>query len=220
MTLPGCDDGCCDNLGTYVSVFGGLATIHQLENELNIPIVLPGDPDTEFRSFSGDNAEVYGIAIGKVVHQRARMEMDFVYQDDFDLDFYRVEQFDEGVLRNSTLTPVVGEIETYSLMGNFLFDLSPRCVGSANLYGGGGLGIMDINGSASGGGVDYEIDDTAFAYQLIAGVNYAAKSRMDLYTEYKFIGSSVDVFDATNVISLGSFDFETNTVVFGVRIRR
>ncbi|MEM7453389.1 MAG: outer membrane beta-barrel protein [Planctomycetota bacterium] len=219
MSLPGCDDGCCDGLGPYVSVFGGLATIHQLEEEIVTPNVIPGDPDTEFRSFSGDTGEAYGIAVGQIVHQRARTEIEYSYRE-FDLDTFRIEEFTAGVLSSSTTTPITGNVETSSLMGNFVFDLSPRCVGRANLYGGGGVGGMDINGTATDGATDYEIDDTAFAYQLIAGVNFAKNNRTDIFTEYRFTGSSVDVFDVTNGISLGNFDFETNTLVLGVRIRR
>ena len=219
MSLPGCDDGCCDNLGNYVSVFGGLATLHQFEEEIVTPNVLPGDPDTEFRNFSGDTEDAYGISVGQIVHQRARTELEFTYRE-FNLDQYRIEEFTAGVLSSSTTTPITGNVETSSLMGNFVFDLSPRCVGRANLYGGGGIGGMDINGTATDGANDYEIDDTAFAYQLIAGLNFAKSDRIDLFTEYRFTGSSVDVYDVTNAISLGNFDFETNTLVLGVRVRR
>jgi opacity protein-like surface antigen len=106
-------------------------------------------------------------------------------------------------------------------MFNVLFDVGKRCVGTPHLYLGGGLGSIYADGDFSTAAEDYSVQDSSFAYQFIAGLNYPLSPGADIYTEYRYLGAdNLKVENLTLGQSMGDFTFDSHNVLFGVRFRR
>ena len=70
----------------------------------------------------------------------------------------------------------------------------------------------------------FDINDSAFAFQGIAGVNFPVRDRLDLYTEYRYLGADTISVTRTDLAgttdSLGAFRFDSHSLVFGMRFLR
>ncbi len=164
-----------------------------------------------------------GASIGRYIHPQGRTELEFTYRENGIGDVFR-QRFEDKVLVFQSFQDADGRIDSYSAMFNILFDLQPRQVGCAQLYGGGGIGVLFVDGQFSTGPVvvpptDFVVSDSGFAYQGIVGINYAFRPRIDLYTEYRYLGSqTISVEDTTNNLLLGNFQVDTHSVFFGIRV--
>jgi len=98
-----------------------------------------------------------------------------------------------------------GEITSTSFMMNAYYDFDTG--GALTPYLGAGLGFssIDVTYAPSGVGI---IDDgeTAFTYQLGAGVSYALSDTWDVYAEYKY--RATDDIEAKNDLFPGTLDIE------------
>jgi opacity protein-like surface antigen len=240
---PSCPAVCC---GPYVSAFGGWSNVSEFfrtqdlgtisrpsttqatDNMGNPLFDMMGNPifvsesvqQTQERQFNFQDGFAGGIAIGRQVHQRARAELEFSYRSP-DFDSYQVQTFTDNFLETDSISAATGSLEVYSLMANFLFDISPRTYQRFNFYGGAGVGIVSFSGQATTATNTYDIDDTGFEFQLIGGVNRTITSRVDIFGEYRYVvADNVNVFDVTAGQSLGDFDYKANEVFFGIRIRK
>lgn len=230
---------------TTIDRFRTLGIVTEQVTTTIVPPVNPGDDATRIyeydgtqleRSFQTDDGGAGGFALGRQVHPQARMELEFGYRQN-DFDSFRVEEYTDSfittdiaendpVFDNLALTDVntvaaVGEMRSYSIMGNFLYDFSPRFVRRYNLYGGGGIGILNVSGTPTTATDVYDVNDTTFAYQIIFGVNRSVTQRIDMFLDYRFLSaSSISVTDASNGASLGSFELNSNNLFFGMRFRK
>jgi outer membrane protein OmpA-like peptidoglycan-associated protein len=108
-----------------------------------------------------------------------------------------------------------GGLSTTSLMGNVLYDipLTDRMVVSL------GAGAGAVHTQFDDGVIDQD-EDTAFAYQGIAGVSYAISPRTDLTMNYRYLRSDALEFQGRH---LGHTDFydtddvQNHTVTVGLR---
>lgn len=108
-------------------------------------------------------------------------------------------------------------------MFNFLVDMAPRTVGCPNAYIGGGIGVLYVDSDIETDIASFNVDDTSFAFQGIVGVNMPFRDRVDLFTEYRYLGADsirVSRTDATGTESLGAFRFDSHSLVFGLRFLR
>ncbi len=185
-----------------------------------------------------DDGYGLGGAIGYRVHRQFRLETEFSYREN-DAVAWFVEDttttttrrftnpnFAGGTIIDQTVTTsrvegaASGEIKSYSGMFNGIYDFSPPRIRCCNLYLGGGLGLSNVQGDVLTDTIAYQIDSTAFAYQLITGVNVPLSHNLEMFADYRFLGSSqLSIDDATNNVSLGQFDQTgTHNVFVGFRI--
>lgn len=203
---------CCTH---YFSLFGGYVDIDNFERKVEV------FPNTNIDGALHDDDWAYGLALGRQVHPHARCEFEFTYRDNGINSWFEREYDADNILVSDTVLPAVGSNRNYSGMFNILFDLYDREVGYPGLYLGGGLGGIYVDAEFATAVNAYECDDTSFAYQLIGGINYAVTERVDLFTEFRYLGA--DYLTVTNLTagqSLGDFTFDSNNIFFGARIRR
>ena len=212
------DDSCrtdCDLLQRcpYVSVFGGWNGMQRFEQS-DI-----GANTANANSGGFHDGTIAGFAIGTQVHPQVRYELETSWRSN-DSDQWVIEQFANGVVTSRVTAPATGQLSAISGMVNLLVDIQPRKVNCWNMYAGGGIGAVSVDGTIVSTDT-YDVNDKSLAFQGILGVNRAVQRRVDLYGEYRYFSArSVSVDNTTSGLSLGDFDYSTNNLLFGVRFRR
>ena len=196
---------------------------------LEIADGMPNVLTVEKQGFSVLDGYAVGGSIGRYVHPQGRSEIEFTYRDNRIGDFRRQRTVDD-VLTVNAVSDADGSMDSYSLMLNVLFDLEERRVGRMNLYGGGGIGVLYVEGDATGNflpglpgnpPVTFEWGDSSFAFQGLVGVNLPVRARWSWFTEYRYLGAdSIQVHDVTNNVSQGNYQFDSHNVLFGCRVFR
>jgi len=124
----------------------------------------------------------------------------------------------EVTYRNNDLDNVTGlataggEVQSTAFMVNGYYDIPVNA--PVKPYVGAGIGLAHVNAKdLTAGGVTFaDEDDNVFAYQAMAGVEYAMGPQVDLFTEYKYF--------ATEDVDLGGgaeMDNDNHTVTAGVK---
>ena len=193
----------------YVSFFGGYVNAEDLQQV----------SATTINSFNVLDGWGMGGSIGRQFHPLFRGEMEFTYRNNV-IDAFQVDTLDaSGNVIASAITAAVGDVDTFSWMNNFIIDFPPRKTGAMNAYAGGGIGILYADGDIVSGGTTYRIADSSFAFQFIGGINLPIRERVDLFTEYRFLGANnIKVNDITTPANLGDFEFTTHNLFFGIRV--
>lgn len=206
-------DPCCGK--SYFSLFGGATSIENFHRQIAL-----GPNMTETQGPALLDGLALGGALGYRVHPQLRLEAEYTYRNNKpEAWFTGVET--GGVLTSLTRDPAAGLVETHSLMFNSVYDLTRPRVGCANLYGGGGIGLLHANSTIAIPATTYDISDTAFAWQLIGGVNFPINQRVDIFTEYRYLGAdSFNVVDTATLLPFGDFNYDSHNVMFGFRINR
>lgn len=179
-------------------------------------------------------------AVGYRVHKVARIEAEFSFRQNDVRSFYTEDvvttseilyndpSFGNGsvvsvntVVGSPVETAASGTLQSYSGMFNAYYDFSWPRIHCLNLYLGGGLGMSYLTGDITTDTINYEADTGSFAYQLIFGGNLPLTKRLDLFSDYRFLGmSNISIDDTTNNLSLGRADpVVTHNVNFGIRYR-
>jgi len=175
-------------------------------------------PTTRFIEFNG--GWTIGGKRGRVYDNGVRLEGEFSFRhntiDTYSLgsfvndEFVAAQTFDavDSVYQLSTLTNVLVDLRRLQVLGT-----TPYVgVGVGGVFVDGDIIVPEVNGNLF-------IDDYAFAYQLIAGVNYKLRNNVSAFFEYKYFGTSgVDLEDATS--SIGDFDLQSNNISFGLTFLR
>ncbi len=108
-----------------------------------------------------------------------------------------------------------GELNTSSLMGNLLYDFPVSDRMTLSL----GAGAGALHAEFDDGVLDQD-EDIVFAYQGIAGVNYALSSRMDLTLNYRYLRTNTAEFQGQHVGHTDFYEadnFQNQTVTIGLR---
>lgn len=128
----------------------------------------------------------------------------------------------DGTWRNNTSSRFAGglggHLNNYAMMANILADypLSQKF----NIYGGLGLGAAYQDGNFTNGTANFGIDDWAFAYQGIAGLDYRLTRCSKLFVEYRYYGnSSTDIENAAGM-PVDSMTYDSNNLILGLRFFR
>jgi opacity protein-like surface antigen len=100
-----------------------------------------------------------------------------------------------------------GDVDSFSVMGNALFDFLPGR--QISPFIGAGIGVANVEFD-----VDYwgEDDDTVFAYQIMTGVSLPVGYNMNLDFQYRYFATEdpdCDYFEA---------EYSTHSVMGGLRI--
>lgn len=210
----GVTDRCCKPKCLYFSGFGGWNGLQNFEQNN----IFDNTMDANGGLF--DDGSLIGAAIGSQVHQRVRFELEASVREN-DAEGWLIETFEDGLVTASATTPATaGTLRAKSGMANILFDIQQRQAGCWNGYIGGGIGIASVDGTIVAGDT-YVVDDESVAFQGIAGLNRALSRKLDLFAEYRaFTAQQVVVNNVSAGIPLGNFNYTTNSVVVGLRIRR
>ena len=156
----------------------------------------PGDTDVS----GGLNGEINGkgelreaVALGYEWADGLRFEAELAHRYN---DTGAVGQFE-----NST-----SDFQMWSAMANAIFDFNPD--GSYHPYIGVGIGLTDVSGYLAGftagttppnyTAADYVIaqdSDTAFTWQLLAGIGWELTERLTLDTEYRYFSVAGTDYD-------------------------
>lgn len=230
----------------YVAVSGGVAFLQDSDNkgEFSSPfttgagtaipagVTLPAGSSLGWTS-EFDSGYTLSAAAGWRFSPNLRAELELAYQTN-DIKTHKGVQAagiplgaeDAGVLITGspnlgvTVGALVddgkGGVDTTYLMANAFYDFNQ--MGKFRPYVGAGLGLGMVNVDYSPSGVEIVDDDkTVFAYQLIAGSDFAVSDRMALFAQYRYRATSdvdvdVSLFDA-------SLDIENRSSAIEVGLR-
>ncbi len=222
--------GDCNWGPMYLSLFAGVGFIDNLDSRFTFDNGNMGELGVRETGFTTLDGVTTGGALGRYFYRQARVEFEYTFRDNgvgdmteltFDDDLMTPQIND--TLVSSVVTPADGNIESNSFMFNIVFDLQPRTVGCMNAYAGGGLGVLYVDSDIATPMALFDINDTSLAFQGIAGINFPFRERVDLFTEYRYLGADsigVTRFDMAGVSDLGSFRFDSHALVFGLRYLR
>lgn len=206
----------------YFSMYGGVANLDNFRRQI---VTVPGviDATAEVKEEQGalmSDGSGIGGALGYRVHPRLRLEGEITYRSNHASNWF-THEFTEGVLTSNTRVSADGQIDNYAGIFNLIFDVSPRRVGCFNLYSGAGLGLLYATGDITTATDVYTVSNESFAYQIIGGLNYPIRHRVEWFTEYKYLGADrIRVDDPSSAISLGDFEFDSHNVFMGFRFTR
>ncbi|MDB5449943.1 MAG: OmpA family protein, partial [Phenylobacterium sp.] len=131
-----------------------------------------------------------------------------------------------------------GDLKSWTVMGNVLYDFLPNS--AINPFVGAGVGVNHLNVKVDGQfsnvpnltaatlatnpavqNLHIDDSDTAFAWQLIAGVAWKATDRLNVDLTYRYLGGSDLSFASTgsNALQPGAFsgEYRDQSVTVGLR---
>jgi opacity protein-like surface antigen len=184
----------------YFSIFGGTSVLGEMGNDQG---------DTLFT----DDGGAFGLAIGQRHGRNLRSELEFSY---------RTNNLEQVELASGQIRPMNGDLTSYSGMANVYWEFTQFPHTCLKPYIGAGLGFTSIDSSMTnlaganlipaGGG-----NDSSFAYQFLAGVNYKAYRNMDLFLEYRLFKSDSLRIETVPNWGAGDYDYQSEGLFAGLR---
>jgi len=212
---------CC--LGPlYISGYGGYSTVENFHREISRPdlVVAAGDVVIEKQGPGILDGYASGASIGRYFLPRARTELDVTYRD-HGIGDWQSRIFTNGLLSSAVIQDAAGRLESYSLMYNLIVESDERLVGCTTVYGGFGLGVIQVDGTIVTPTNTYDVSDASFAIQALVGINRPFSERLDAFIEYRYVtAQNIRVDDLTSAVSLGDFSYDSHNVFIGVRLFR
>lgn len=203
---------CCEPL-FYVSIFGGYASAEfdgdALERDAAVPTI--GNYDLE-------DGFGFGFAVGQTQGANLRTELEYSFRSNDGRTFQ---------LSNLPDLDLSGDVNSSSGMLNFVWDFNNvSFIPRVRPYIGGGIGFSFVDAdldSDNGALHTTDIDaDSAFAWQIMAGVTYQFSTSMNLFLEYRYFETdSITLESNPNGATplFGQFDYQVNNVFAGFRLR-
>ena len=196
--------------GLYARLFGGINFL----NDTDFNVLGAVNVDNEY-----DEGFVVGGALGYDYGKiwsfgGVRTEVELSYREN-DIDVHSVSALG-GDQPSST-----GDVSSTALMANAYNDFHNQTAFTPYLGGGIGYAWSDMSdfGIAAIPNV-LDDDDSGFAWQLGAGVNYAINKMLSLSVDYRYLNTDIDVTSSAAAGSTGSeVDSDNHTVSFGIRYR-
>jgi len=179
----------------YVSVNAGVAIANDSDGTDSAP------PATSF-TVESDAGFAVGAA-GGYSFGDARGEVEIAYQKN-NLDQQTV---------SGTPTELTGDTTLLSVLVNGYYDFDTGSPFTPFVSGGIGFAKFNINDAKAVGSPNPATndDDTVFAYQLGAGVDYAINEEVSLGVKYRYLGTTDPEFDTVTI------DYSGHNVLVGVR---
>lgn len=160
--------------GTYASVEAGANWIGDDERFFQDSIFTTGA--YFYDEYRGDFDRGWALfgSIGYAFESRIRVELELGYRDN---------EFKQ--LYDSSSSPIDsgGGLSEFSIMANLLYDIPLGKRWTVSLGGGVGMDRAALEVDT----LDFDDSDWRFAYQGIAGVNYAIGERTQLFLNYRFL---------------------------------
>lgn len=152
---------------------------------------------TSSGSFELDRAANLSLAVGKKFKENFRGEVELSY---------RTADLDSVAISGVGTASLDGDIETTTLLVNGYYDFETEVNLKPYLSAGIGFARHDAEDSVLGSG-----DDTVFAYQAGFGASYTLSDKTDLYTGYRYLGSSDPEFSGLEA------EYDAHELNVGVR---
>ena len=193
---------------SYRSVFGGWSDMQDFNNTPGLSLF--GETAANGRFNDGF---ILGTARGRYVNENLRFELENNWRNNTgnDLTLFNLPLF--GV--NQTID-AGGQFNMFSTMVNAVREFGN---GRVRPYAGVGIGFGIQDGDFDVGANNFRLDDWAFAYQAILGMNLKQTERYDLFFEYRYYGNT-DTQIELNGTEVDDFGFQSENVVFGFRFKR
>jgi outer membrane protein OmpA-like peptidoglycan-associated protein/opacity protein-like surface antigen len=160
--------------GTYAAIEAGASWIVDDERFFQDSIFTTGA--YTYDEYRGDFDRGWALfgSIGYAFENRIRVELELGYRDN---------EFEQ--LYDSSSSPIDsgGGLSEFSIMANLLYDIPLGKRWSVSLGGGVGMDRANLKVDT----LDFDDSDWRFAYQGIAGLNYAIGERTQLFLNYRFL---------------------------------
>ncbi len=193
------NDDCCPESCCYVSLFGGWSFLH----DYNSSDIL-GGANGRF-----SDGWAVGGAVGRRFGHGLRGEVE---------TSFRSNTADQISALGAT-ADWSGHVFGYTAMTNLYYDVASLQFAGVTPYVGGGIGVAAFDGDIGTPIGPVDIHDAAFAYQGIVGAAKRFNRNLDLFAEYRYLGTT-DVSAELNGASIGDTRPEYENVFFGVRFNR
>jgi len=142
-----------------------------------------------------------GGAVGRSISNHGRVELEFTYRHN----------------AGDQTAGVVGNLNSYSLLSNYIHEMKQLQLAGFTPYIGGGVGVSLINGSFQDNMLPLSVDDPAFAYQGIAGVAKKISRRAEIFGEYRYFGTTR--VDFSGPFSSERAAYSAENVLIGLQLR-
>ncbi len=169
-----------------------------------------------------DAGYLFGITIGQIQGRNLRTEVELSYRN-ININGLQLQ----GSIPTQSVG-VFGDIGALSGMLNGYWEFVEFGPEKFKPYVGGGLGFsLARTDLIQANGTEAVISDeeSSFAWQWMAGINYKASSSLDAFVEYRYFAADSFRIDSQvpTVAGLGNgsgpFDFRSSSVLFGMRAR-
>ncbi|TWU33279.1 outer membrane protein [Novipirellula artificiosorum] len=198
-----CDSVCCGSQSScgYVSLFGGWNFLHDYTGESGNFDIIGGFSD----------GWAIGGALGRRIGNGFRAELEFAFRSNTADTFVAP--------RGRVAGEWSGHSFAYSGMGNVYYDVCDLQVAGITPYIGGGIGLAVVDADFESLGLPIEIQDAAFAYQAIVGATKQLNRSVDLFAEYRYVGTT-DITAEPQGFEPVDASTELENVFFGIRLNR
>ena len=160
-----------------------------------------GSAETEL-----DDGYALSGAVGYKYHNGLRAELEIAYRNN-DVDSHKSN--------GATLAGPGGEVDSVAFMANGYYDIENDTAITPYVGAGIGFAVVDVDGYNNAGTSIVSDDDTVFAYQGIAGVDFEVQDNVALFTEYKYFATSdVDVQAAGGSTDM---NYDNHSIMAGVK---
>jgi outer membrane protein OmpA-like peptidoglycan-associated protein len=199
--------------GTYVAFEGGATFIN---SQGFFQDYIYSSSNFTYSEYHGDFDAGWAVfgSVGYAFNNNLRTEIEVGYRRN---SFSELEQLFTGSTPNAALS-TDGHLSEFSLMANLLYDihLSRRLTLSLGAGAGGDLARLDV------GAIGFKDDDWRFAWQGIAGLNYAIGDRTQLFLNYRYLTVDAPAYvnDSDPAVThrvIFFNDLEKQTVTVGLR---
>lgn len=169
-----------------------------------------------------DAGYMFGIALGQIQGKNLRTEFEVSYRN-INVNGLRLE----GDVASQNV-PVNGDFGTLSGMANAYWEFVDFGPEKIKPYIGGGVGFALARPDLlQSDGTEAVISDneSSFAWQWMAGLNYKASDSLDAFVEYRYFVADSFRLDTQipEVANLGNgsgpFDYQSSNLLFGMRVR-
>jgi len=207
-----CDSVCSNFASCYVGVFGGLSDLNDLVTRSEIGTGV----------YFEDAGYLFGLTVGQIQGRNLRTELELSYRN------ININGLQLNGSAPSQFVGVNGDFGTLAGMVNGYWEFVDFGSEKIKPYIGGGLGFAIARPNLiqpSGAEAVISDDESSFAWQWMAGLNYKASPTLDAFVEYRYFGADSFRLDTEipAVAGLGNgsgpFDYRSSTVLFGLRAR-
>jgi len=210
--VSACDSACTNFASCYVGVFGGWSDLNDF--------VTRGDIGNGV--YLEDAGYLFGATIGQIQGKNLRTELELSYRN------VNINGLRLNGSAPSEFAGVHGDFGTFAGMLNGYWEFVDFGSDKIKPYLGGGVGFAIARPNLlQSSGLEAVISDneSSFAWQWMAGLNYKASPTLDAFVEYRYFAADSFRLDTQipEVAGLGNgsgpFDYRSSTVLFGLRAR-
>jgi len=128
---------------------------------------------------------------------------------------YRSNELETYEKNGWSVEPVSGELTEISAMLNVIYDVPLSEAFSLSVGAGAGGDYADLSIDLPWQSIEY--NDWRFAYQGIAGVNYALTHNLAMFVNYRYLYVDMEDFQATPKLHVDGEDVQKHTASLGLR---